>query len=350
MIPRDSAKGKSNAERPSCSRDESISILKEHELTTHSGCACKLAANYLPIVCGNALPTYAEDCGVIQFGEKLLLSTVDFGPCVGKDLVAAGKIAALNSLSDVYACGGQPLAADVVLIIDEGWTPERAAFVQQGIRAACQEDDVRITGGHTVIGSETMVGLAVTGIVDVDKFKGKRTGQTGDTLMISKPLGVGLVVRAFVAGIVDDEALAEAIDVMKTSNRKASYAANAAGVTAMTDVTGFGLLGHLSEMLINTGLGAIINLASVPTLPSIAGLPKTSLRSKFLEENLRYVREQISLIGIRDFYRLAPLIDPQTSGGLLVSASTNAAAELTATGYFTAIGKFDGEQRIEVVG
>lgn len=333
-------------------------ILQHHEVDIQGGCSCKLGAQILENLLTYSLQNevygavqckYPEDCGRVSLGDQYLLSSVDFGPVVGRDIFVGGQIQGLNALSDVYACGGAPLSADVVLIIDEKWGWEKAAYVESGVREACREDGVELVGGHTVLGQQTMVGLSVTGIVDKRFFISKRGATKHHVLLISKPLGVGLVARGFALGQLGEQELEEAVQVMTLSNRVAGEAARAAEVSAMTDVTGFGLLGHLVEMLMGSNLGAVIELSAVPLLESVTRVPETVMRTKYLQGNLDYVAAHRTLTGLRSFHRLAALLDPQTNGGLLAAAGSDAADSLIRGGLFQPIGVFTDTGQIEIV-
>jgi selenide,water dikinase len=273
-----------------------------------------------------------EDCALLHVPSDKLLWTTDFGTLVGANLRIAGYIGALNALSDIYASGGIPKWALALLVVESGYTPDMVTDVMTGVLQACIAEGTELRGGHTIIGTEAMVGLTVIGFPRTGDILRKSGGRIGDHILLSKPLGVGLAVRAYRLGIADDTDLEEAIAVMMTSNGPASACAVEAKVHAATDVTGFGLLGHLAEML-EAGHGASIQLSCVPTLRCIGGFPHGLSRTHWTDSNLDYVRSRRQLHCDDEFDRIRVLLDPQTNGGLLVAADDNGATKLMECGY-----------------
>lgn len=288
-----------------------------------------------------------EDCAVLGRIDGSILTTTDFGPLVGPDMYRAGRISATHAMSDVYAMGGMPLFATAMLIVDPSLPARAASDVEAGMLAACHEDGVQLVGGHTVEGKEAMAGLSVTGIAG-EKLLTKGGARPGDVLMLSKAVGAGLVVRAWREGILGFTDLEAALASMETSNRAAAIAAVAAGAVAATDVTGFGLLGHLAEGLASDRLGAMVFLERVPVIPTATRVPASFTRSRWLNDNLDYCHNRMRLIGERDRIRIAPLLDPQTSGGLLVAVPAAGVDELRHGG-FAAIGTVTSERHLELV-
>jgi selenide,water dikinase len=287
-----------------------------------------------------------EDCAVLPPIAGSLLMTLDYGPLVGPNMYRAGRIAATHAISDVHAMGGTPHAALALLTVDLQLPRGAGTDVQAGMVAACLDEGIEIVGGQTVEGQEAMAGLSVLGVAG-DVLLTKRGARPGDVVMLSKPVGVGLVVRAWRQGFLGAGDLEAALVTMETSNGAASRAAVKAGAVAATDVTGFGLLGHLSEMLRDDGLGAILSLKRIPVLTAVTRIPVSFARSRWIDNNLSYCRERtrLSLAGGRE--RLAPLLDPQTSGGLLVMVPAAGAEQLRRAGY-RAIGSVIREQRLEI--
>lgn len=324
--------------------------LTRDEMSERCGCQAKLSGSELQgllrdaLAAGPSRPEF-EDCAVLDPSAERLLATTDFGPLVGPDLGRAGQIAAAHALSDVYAVGGRPREALAMLIVDRSLPRRAGSDVLAGMAAACRRDGVRIVGGHTVVGPEAMAGLSVIGVTD-GPLLGKSGARPGDTLLVSKPVGLGMVVRAYRSGGLDDAELEPALAVMETSNRAAGRAASAAGVHAATDVTGFGLLGHLAEMLEGDRLGAEIELDAVPVIDAARRLPGHYAHSVWIDDNLSYCRRSINLSG-GDRASLAPLLDPQTSGGLLVAAPPGRVPELQAAG-FARFGTVTAEPALEV--
>jgi len=288
-----------------------------------------------------------EDSAVVEVGGLQLLMTTDMGPLVGTDLEAAGRISALHALSDIYARGGMPKWALATLIIQSDYPSGAMEAAMKGLVRACQEEGVELKGGHTLVGKEAMLGLGVVGIVQNGELLNKIGAHIGDHLFLSKPLGVGMIVRGYALGLADDDALDEAVAVMIRSNQCASRAAVKAAVNAATDVSGFGLLGHLSEMLA-PGQGALVYRDRVPVLTSIRALPSQIARTHWIENNLAYIERQRRLIGAIEIDRIGPLLDPQTNGGLLVAATKSAGETLSRVG-FEHIGQVTDTDAIAII-
>ena len=332
-------------------------VVSRDQSSETCGCASKVSGVDLTCLVGNAYrsvpgaapaPTAEpEDCAVLGRIAGTALMTTDFGPLVGPDMYRAGRIAATHAMSDVYAMGGTPLFATATLIVDPSLPASAGSDVLAGMVAASHEDGVELVGGHTVEGKEAMAGLSVIGVAG-ETLLTKGGARPGDVLMLSKPVGAGLTVRAWRQGIFELADLEDALASMETSNRAAAEAAIAAGAVAATDVTGFGLLGHLAEVLASDRLGAMVSLERVPVIPASTRVPASFARSRWLDNNLDYCRKQMRLIGARDRLRIAPLLDPQTSGGLLVVVPEAGADELRLAG-FAAIGTVTIERQLELV-
>ncbi len=331
-------------------------VLSRHEMSPNSGCLAKIGGLSLASLVGEAFravpgvgvaPTeLPEDCAVIDVAGGSLLLTTDFGPLVGPDLYRAGRIAATHAMSDVYAMGGTPIAALVMLVVDPALPRGAAANVEAGLLAACQDDGVPIVGGHTIEGQEAMAGLSVIGVPG-DRILRKSGARAGDQVMLSKPIGTGMILRAFQEGVLEFDQLDEALASMETSNRAASRAAAREGAVAVTDITGFGLLGHLAEMMAADGLGVDLRLDSIPVLSAAQGLPPSLTRSRFIDDNLQYCRNLLQVTGLLDRARVAALLDPQTSGGLLAIVPGDGADALRQAG-FAHVGEVTSEPRIDI--
>lgn len=305
-------------------------------LLLRGGCAAKLPGASLRRLLAQLGDEAAvwQDAALLEQGSGPLLTTVDFAPLACADPNTAGRIAALNAFSDIYASGGVPLIALAMIIVDTARPLSVAEEVLAGMAAASAEEGARVAGGQTVTGSECMAGLCVIGRPREGIVFRKRGALAGDHLLLSKPLGTGLATWAHAIGAAGDDTLAAAIAVMLTSNREASRAAVDARAHAVTDVTGFGLLGHLGEML-HQSLGAVIDYERVPILGGIRDLPEAARSTSAVGANLRYVRETIALRTTRSDAELAPLLDGQTNGGLLVAASPGSAARLERQGFMS---------------
>ncbi len=275
-----------------------------------------------------------------------IMATTDAGPLVGADLFCAGRIAVLHAMADIYARGGVPRWVLPMLVADHTHPACHVEAVMAGILRACRDEGAAVVGGHTMIGLEAIAGLTVLGTPRTGRLLSKRGAVPGDTLLLSKPLGVGLIVRGYKLGLADDAALQEAVDLMLVSNGPASQAAVDANVHAATDVSGFGLLGHLSEMLAGD-LGACLCLDQIPLLRSLERLPSELGQTLWSEHNLRYATRSHRVVRAEPRRSISALLDPQTNGGLLVAADEAAAGELGRHG-FTPIGRVVRSATIEI--
>lgn len=294
-------------------------------LAAGGGCACKLPPGSLrhllaglPAPVGESLlvsHNTADDASVVQVaGDLAVISTVDFFTPVVDDPYDWGRIAATNALSDVYAMGGRPVAALNLLAWPAETLPlEIAAEVLRGGQAVADQAGCPVSGGHSITAPEPLYGMAVTGVAHPDRLLRVDAAEAGLPLTLTKPLGVGVLnARTKATGVVSDDAVRS----MTTLNADAAAAALASGARSATDVTGFGLLGHLHSLLSASGIAATIEAGAVPYLPEVreafaAGhLPGGSRR------NLAWVRHHLDTELPED--ELLLLADAQTSGGLLV--------------------------------
>jgi selenide,water dikinase len=296
-----------------------------------AGCGCKISPKVLEVILagsgaqnldpklwvGNAS---RDDAAVYAIDEERgVVSTTDFFMPIVDDPYDFGRIAATNAISDIYAMGGDPLMAIAIL----GWpvnvlAPEVAREVIRGGRAVCDEAGIPLAGGHSIDAPEPIFGLAVTGLVHKQHMKRNDTAEQGCKLYLSKPLGIGILTTAEKKSKLRAEDVGLARDWMCTLNKPGSRFGKLAGVKAMTDVTGFGLLGHLLEMAEGSGLTARLNYAAVPRLPGVdyylaeGCVPGGTLR------NFDSYGEKIGPLSEEQKHLLC---DPQTSGGLLVAVS-----------------------------
>jgi selenide,water dikinase len=268
-----------------------------------------------------------DDAAVMDLGNgQALVSTTDFFMPIVDDAFNFGRIAATNAISDVYAMGGKPIMALAIL----GWPidklpAELASEVMRGAVEVCDTAGIPIAGGHTIDSPEPIFGLAVNGLVQRHKILTNQGIQKGDLLFITKPLGVGIITTAHKMGKASDEDLNNAIESMCRLNSIGALLPLIEGVHALTDVTGFGLFGHLLEMLEGTGLAALIDTKSWPVLPNI---------DKYLAQYT------IPAITYRNWNSYGTSVqepsadvlhlgcDPQTSGGLLIAVAPEAVDEL----------------------
>ena len=273
----------------------------------------------------------ADDAGVYRLSPELaLVLTVDFFTPIVDDPRSFGAIAAANSLSDVYAMGGKPIAALAVAAFPEsGVDPSVIASIFAAGAEKAAEAGIAVIGGHTVKDPEPKYGLSVVGAVHPDRIVRNSTARPGDVLILTKPLGTGIMTTARRRDAIDDRALAPAVESMLQLNRAASEAMLSVGAHAATDITGFGLLGHLRELADGSGVGAEIDARRVPLLDGVLALAAHGHAPGGTKANLaRAVELGIAFeAGVSEEQRLA-LADAQTSGGLLVAVEASKADAL----------------------
>lgn len=307
--------------------------MEEIKLTQYShgaGCGCKISPEVLDkILKGNiAMPDNnklivgnhsKDDAAVLDLGNgTALISTTDFFMPIVDDPFSFGRIAAANAISDVYAMGGKPVLAIAIL----GWpinklSPEIAQKVIDGGRSICIEAGISLAGGHSIDSPEPIFGLAVNGIVDLENIKQNNRALEGDVLFLTKPLGVGILTTAEKKGFLKDEHRGLAANQMMQLNKAGEALGKLNCVTAMTDVTGFGLLGHLTEMAEGSGLSAVVNFDDVPLItPAILDYIKQGSVPGGTNRNMDSYGHKISSLNEE---QRAILADPQTSGGLLIA-------------------------------
>ena len=296
-----------------------------------AGCGCKIAPGILEEILSFDGPTAhsdrllvgndsRDDAAVFDLGNgQAIVSTTDFFMPIVDDPFDFGQIASVNAISDVYAMGGKPLMAIAVL----GWPldklpPEVAGRVLEGGRAACACAGIPLAGGHSIDSPEPIFGLAVTGQVAVENLKRNDRAVPGCKLFLTKPLGVGLVATAQKRGLADQADFERAVKQMIKLNSLGALLGSQSGVKAMTDVSGFGLLGHLTEMCEGSGVSATLDSARVPRLENIDRYIDEGCTSGGTDRNFDSYG---SKIGPLTKLQKALLCDPQTSGGLLVAVA-----------------------------
>jgi len=315
-------------------------------LSHGAGCACKLpAAEILSLIAD--LPSSedprvlvgnetADDAAVYQLdGDRAIVTTADFFTPVLDDPFDFGRVAAANALSDVYAMGATPLMAlNLVAWPLESLGREPLQDVLRGGAEVAREAGVAIVGGHSIDDPEPKYGLAVTGVVDSGQILRNSTALPGHDLFLTKPIGVGVATTALKRGLASPELMSAAVEVMTTLNRSAAEAARVAGASAVTDVTGFGLLGHLSELTKASGLSARVDATSVPMLPGVIELVRDSdsAIAGGTRRNREWLEESVTWGTAVDEPRRWLLCDAMTSGGLLVAAPPDSDAPGTRIG------------------
>jgi selenide, water dikinase len=310
-------------------------------LSHGAGCGCKLPAAAIgQLLAGlpqsadpNVLVGYgtSDDAGVYRLRDDLaIVQTVDFFTPIVDDPFDFGRIAATNALSDVYAMGGTPVTAlNLVAFSLDHLGGEVLTEILRGAATAAEEAGVAIVGGHSIDDEEPKFGLAVTGVVHPDEVITNAHAQPGDALVLTKPLGTGAITTAHKRGL--EPPLDEAIQTMTTLNREAARAAREAGVHAMTDVTGFGLLGHLHELTQASGLAANVDAAAVPDIPPALELlkdPEQSAVSGGTRRNRAYAEEFTEFAPSVEEARRWLVCDAMTSGGLLAAVPPEQAGAL----------------------
>jgi selenide,water dikinase len=272
-----------------------------------------------------------DDAGVYRLAAGIaLVQTVDFFTPVVDDPFDWGRIAAANALSDVYAMGGAPLTALSIV----GWPRDELpldllAEVQRGGAAVLGDAGCTLVGGHSIDDREPKYGLAVTGIVDPAAMMTNSAARVGDRLVLTKPLGTGIISTAIKRDRATEEQVEAAVEVMTTLNGAAAQAALACGVQAATDVTGFGLLGHLSEVVQASSVGARIDHRWVPLLPGVEELAAEGVVPGGTNRNLTSAAETTRFEGLGEVLQLV-LADAQTSGGLLLAVGEDRCDDLIA--------------------
>ena len=261
-----------------------------------------------------------DDAAVYRLDdETALIQTVDFFPPIVDDPYAFGQIAVANALSDVYAMGGRPLIALNVVGFPVALPKDILGTILVGGAHKAQEAGVLIVGGHTVDDEEPKYGLSVTGVVKPGAEVTNAGAQPGDRLVLTKPLGTGVITTAGKQGVVPSDVLENAVDIMGTLNSAASHAMTSVGVHGCVDVTGFGLLGHLRGMTRASGVAATVELDAIPFIPGARELAEQGVAPGGTHRNLESLDPDVTWDdSITDIQKLL-LADAQTSGGLLIS-------------------------------
>lgn len=273
-----------------------------------------------------------DDAGVFQISDSLaMIQTVDFFTPIVDDPYDYGQIAAANSLSDIYAMGGTPRTALNILGFPQGTVPkESIARIIQGGYDKALEAGVAILGGHSVKDPELKYGMAVTGFIDPKQLRRNSTARAGDGLVLTKPLGTGILTTALKSEKLPDDILQHITAVMKQLNRDAAEIMQRYDTHACTDVTGYGLLGHLFEMTESSRVTARVFARRVPLLPDVALFAAAGNIPGGLKENRKYLMPHLRIAPDVDEVTINILNDPQTSGGLLIALPQQQADDLIA--------------------
>ena len=303
--------------------------IKLTEFSHGAGCGCKISPKVLDVILqsrskllvdaqllvGNAS---RDDAAVYDIGGgQAVISTTDFFTPIVDDAFDFGRIAATNAISDVYAMGGKPLLAIAIL----GWpvdklSAELANQVIEGGRQSCEEAGIMLAGGHSIDTPEPIFGLAVTGLIDCDRVKRNNSAASGNELFLTKPLGIGILATAQKKGVLKPQHQHLARDTMCELNSIGPAFAEVDGVTAMTDITGFGLLGHLCEVCEGSGVAARIDFAATPVLEAVEEYRQLGCVPGGTGRNFDSYGQKL---GPMSQAQQEILCDPQTSGGLLIA-------------------------------
>jgi selenide,water dikinase len=307
------------------------------------GCGCKLSPGMLRDILAG-MPRAAafadlmvgtetsDDAAVWRLNDQqALVATTDFFMPVVDDPFDFGRIAATNALSDVYAMGGRPILALALVGMPVGvLSVETIGRILAGGASVCADAGIPVAGGHSIDSVEPIYGLVALGLVHPDRVRTNRGARVGDVLILTKALGVGIMSAAYKQGRLGDEGYAALITSTTRLNRVGADLAENDAVHALTDVTGFGLLGHALEMARGSGLAVEIDVASVPMLAGVEALIADGIRTGASGRNWASYGEAVSLPADLPDGRRDLLTDPQTSGGLLVSVASEAAADILA--------------------
>lgn len=268
-----------------------------------------------------------DDAAVYKISEDVaIVQTLDFFPPMVEDPYTFGKIAATNALSDIYAMGGEVKTALNIVCFPEDMDLNILGEIMRGGMEKVIEAGGQLAGGHSIADADVKYGLSVTGVVNPQKIYQNNTGRAGDKLILTKKLGVGIICTANRVGETSDEALAEAIASMTTLNKYAAEVLPKYEVHACTDVTGFGFLGHLHEML-DGRLSAVIQQEQVPVMEAALAYADEFLLTAAGQKNRNFVGEKVHFANV-PFAMEEVLFDPQTSGGLLVAVAPDCAEAL----------------------
>lgn len=346
--------------------------IKLTQFAKATGCSCKIAPNVLQeILSGSGIQpsfqnllvgnNYADDAAVYQLDDNnALISTTDFFTPIVDEAYDYGRIAAANALSDIYAMGGKPIMALAIL----GWPVETlpaqlAADVIAGAKAVCAGADIPLAGGHSIITSEPVFGLSVNGMVPITHLKKNSDAREGDLLLLTKPIGNGILTAARKRGLLNEAHYPELLALLTRINSIGAELGAIEGVHAMTDITGFGLAGHLIEMAKGSNLSAELFWNKVPLIQSSREYAKQRIAPDATFRNWNAVSASIAFgpgVDVMESFSFLP--DPQTNGGLLIAVDPaslkkvqNCLSNAGYDAYLTPIGqmKQQGEKQINVI-
>ena len=315
--------------------------IKLTQFSKGGGCGCKIAPSvlqqilqtenhfsYSDLLVGNES---SDDAAVYKINdEQAVISTTDFFLPIVDDAYDFGRIAAANSISDVYAMGGTPMMAIAIL----GWPVEKipvehARRILDGARSVCQEANIPMAGGHTIDSNDPIFGLAVTGTASIKNLKLNNTAKEGDQIFLTKPVGVGVLSTALKRGVLSEDHYKILLKQLTSLNKLGENLGKIAGVHAMTDVTGFGLLGHLIEMAEGSGLSAELRYSSIKKIEGLDEYLKQRTIPDATFRNWNSYSSKVQFekgVNVMEAFNVLP--DPQTNGGLLISVSKDVVEQI----------------------
>jgi selenide, water dikinase len=310
-------------------------------LSHGGGCGCKIAPAVLTELLRRESPARsfpallvgtetADDAAVYRLNDtQAIIATTDFFMPIIDDPFDFGRIAATNALSDVYAMGGTPIfALAIVGMPINVLAPEVIREILRGGEAVCAAAQIPVAGGHSIDSVEPIYGLAALGVVHPDRLKRNSAARSGDALVLGKPLGVGVLSAAFKKGQLGPQGYRALIELTTRLNRVGVELGGLAGVHALTDVTGFGLLGHLLEMCRGAGLSAQLTMRRIPLIPGVLEMARSGLLTGASGRNWQSYGSHVHLAAAVSEAERALLTDPQTSGGLLVACDRGCVDEV----------------------
>ncbi|MBV8048229.1 MAG: selenide, water dikinase SelD [Paludibacterium sp.] len=315
--------------------------IKLTQLSHGGGCGCKIAPAVLQSILAGArdrtpFPDLlvgaetSDDAAVYRLNDQqAIVATTDFFMPIVDDARDFGRIAATNALSDIYAMGATPIMALAIVGMPVNTLPlETIRAILAGGESVCMEAGIPLAGGHSIDAPEPIYGLVALGVVHPDQLKRNSAAREGDVLILGKPLGIGILAQAMKKGLLDDAGYRALIDVTTRLNRVGSELARLDGVHALTDVTGFGLLGHLLELCRGASLGARLDMAALPVIAAARAFAEQGIGPGAIERNLQSFADALDVApGLAD-WQIRLLADPQTSGGLLASVAPSLAEEV----------------------
>lgn len=333
--------------------DDTNEPVRLTEYSRGAGCGCKIAPQTLREILDNCSPSThpallvgnssSDDAAVYDLKNGMaLISTTDFFMPIVDSAFLFGKIAAANAISDVYAMGGTPTLAVAIL----GWPVEKlpaalAGEVLQGAQTVCDEAGIPLAGGHSIDSAEPFFGLAVNGMVALDHLKKNNTAQKGDLLLLTKHLGVGILSTAQKRKVIREDDVSLLESALSQLNKVGEALGKIKSVTAMTDVTGFGLAGHLIEMAEGSGLSCQLHYSQLPIHESARYYLSKNIIPDATYRNWNSYQNKIKFendVPVMEAFSILP--DPQTNGGLLIAVNTDALGEVTRILEENDLGKF----------